>query len=84
MDPVLYGYMLYGISLLTVGGMYAILALGLNVQWGFTGLFNAGIAGFFGIGAYTAAIRHGAHIFCKLPLRYAFDLYISRFASGMA
>ena len=55
MDPVLYGYMLYVISLLTMGGLYAILTLGLNVQWGFTGLFNAGIAGFFGIGAYTAA-----------------------------
>ncbi|MEM7636515.1 MAG: branched-chain amino acid ABC transporter permease [Pseudomonadota bacterium] len=66
MDPVLYGYMLYGISLLTVGGMYAILTLGLNVQWGFTGLFNAGIAGFFGIGAYTAAILttspHTSHV----------------------
>ena len=55
MDP-LYGYMLYGISLLTVGGIFAIVALGLNVQWGFTGLFNAGIAGFLGIGAYTTAM----------------------------
>lgn len=52
----LYGYMLYGISLATMGGIYAVLTLGLNVQWGFTGLFNAGIAGFFGIGAYTSAI----------------------------
>ncbi|MEM8688719.1 MAG: branched-chain amino acid ABC transporter permease [Pseudomonadota bacterium] len=51
-----YGYMLYGISLATMGGIYAVLTLGLNVQWGFTGLFNAGIAGFFGIGAYTSAI----------------------------
>ena len=34
-----YGYMLYGISLLTMGGIYAVLTLGLNVQWGFTGLF---------------------------------------------
>ena len=41
-----YGYMLYGISLATMGGIYAVLTLGLNVQWGFTGLFNAGIAGF--------------------------------------
>ena len=31
-------------------------ALGLNLQWGFTGLFNAGIAGFFAIGAYVSAI----------------------------
>ena len=52
----LYGYMLYGISLATMGGIYAVLTLGLNVQWGFAGLFNAGIAGFFGIGAYTGAI----------------------------
>ena len=40
------GYFLYAMSLLTVGGIYALLALGLNVQWGFAGLFNAGVAGF--------------------------------------
>jgi branched-chain amino acid transport system permease protein len=51
-----YGIFLYVVSLLTVGGIYAVLALGLNIQWGFTGLFNAGIAGFFGIGAYVSAI----------------------------
>jgi len=50
-----YGYGLYVISLLTMGGLYALLTLGLNVQWGFAGLFNAGIAGFFGIGAYVSA-----------------------------
>ena len=36
--------------------VFAILALGFNLQWGYTGIFNAGIAGFFLIGAYTAAI----------------------------
>src|SRR2546428_12801703 len=36
--------------------VFAILALGFNLQWGYTGLFNAGIAGFFLIGAYTASI----------------------------
>src|SRR5678815_1694974 len=51
-----YGIFLYIVSLLTVGGLYAVLALGLNIQWGFTGLFNAGIAGFFAIGAYASAI----------------------------
>ena len=35
--------------------LLAILALGLNLQWGYTGLFNAGVAGFYAIGAYTAA-----------------------------
>jgi len=29
------------------------------MQWGFTGLFNVGIVGFFAIGAYTAAIVTG-------------------------
>ena len=51
-----YGYMLYFVSLMTMGGIYAIMCLGLNIQWGFTGLFNAGIAGFFAIGAYVSAI----------------------------
>ncbi|WP_118134267.1 branched-chain amino acid ABC transporter permease [Oceanicella sp. SM1341] len=51
-----YGYGLYLVTLLSAGGIYAILALGLNVQWGFGGLFNAGIAGFFAVGAYASAI----------------------------
>src|SRR6266850_824911 len=33
-----------------------LLTLGLNLQWGFTGLFNAGVVGFYAIGAYTHAI----------------------------
>ena len=41
-------------------GIYAVLALGLNIQWGFTGLFNAGIAGFFAVGAYGSAILTSA------------------------
>lgn len=36
--------------------LFAILGLALNLQWGHTGLFNAGLAGFFAIGAYTTAI----------------------------
>src|SRR5438876_10448545 len=36
--------------------VFAILALGFNLQWGYTGQLNAGIAGFFLIGAYTATI----------------------------
>lgn len=36
--------------------LLAILALALNLHWGHTGLFNAGIAAFYAIGAYTAAI----------------------------
>src|SRR5207247_10329132 len=41
--------------------IFAVLALGFNLQWGYTGLFNAGIAGFYLIGAYVAAIAITAH-----------------------
>jgi branched-chain amino acid transport system permease protein len=40
----------------TVAAILAVLALALNIQWGYTGLFNFGVAGFFLVGAYTAAI----------------------------
>jgi branched-chain amino acid transport system permease protein len=50
------GLLSYGIFFLTVVGIYAILALGLNVQWGFTGQINIGVAAFFAVGAYTSAI----------------------------
>jgi len=50
------GLFTYLIFFLTVAGIYAILALGLNVQWGFTGQINIGVAAFFAIGAYTSAI----------------------------
>jgi branched-chain amino acid transport system permease protein len=50
------GLFSYVVSLAIMGGIYAIFVLGLNVQWGYTGLFNIGIAGFFAVGAYTSAL----------------------------
>lgn len=41
---------------LTVALTYAIICLGLNVQWGQTGVFNVGVAGFVLVGAYASAI----------------------------
>ena len=46
----------YGVGFVIMAGIYAVFALGLNVHWGFTGLFNIGIAGFFALGAYTTAL----------------------------
>ena len=46
----------YGAFFLSTALVFAIIALGLNLQWGLTGLFNVGIAGFVAIGAYTSAI----------------------------
>jgi branched-chain amino acid transport system permease protein len=40
--------------------VFGVLTLALNLQWGFTGLFNAGVAGFYAIGAYTHAILTAA------------------------
>lgn len=46
----------YAVAFAIVAGIFSVLSLGLNVHWGFTGLFNIGIAGFFAVGAYTSAL----------------------------
>ncbi|MFO1281400.1 MAG: branched-chain amino acid ABC transporter permease [Burkholderiales bacterium] len=37
-------------------GIYALMTLGLNLQYGFTGLINFGLAGFYCLGAYAVAL----------------------------
>ncbi len=49
----LFSYLVFFLSMV---GIYAVLVLGLNVQWGFTGQLNIGVAAFYAVGAYTAAI----------------------------
>ncbi len=44
------------LSLLTVGLISAVMALGLNMQWGYAGLFNAGVMGFSAIGAIACVL----------------------------
>ena len=43
-------------SFAIMASIYGIFSMGLNVHWGYTGLLNFGIAGFFAIGAYTSAL----------------------------
>jgi len=50
------GVISFLVSFLTFVAIYAIFTLGLNVQWGYSGVFNFGVLGFFMLGAYTAAI----------------------------
>ena len=50
------GLVNYVVFFLTLGSIYAIIALGLNIQWGYTGILNIGIGAFFAVGAYTTAI----------------------------
>ncbi len=84
------GYFLYLLSLLTVGGIYAIFALGLNVQWGFAGLFNAGIVGFAAVGAYAYALLttaespfHIGGFGLPLPIGMAVAMALSALIAGV-
>jgi len=61
------------VGFLGVAAVLAIFALALNLQWGNTGVFNFGVAGFFLIGAYTAAI------ITKEPDRTSFEDYFGGF-----
>lgn len=54
------GILGYLASFTIVAGIYAVASLGLNIQFGFTGLYNFGIAAFYAIGAYTAALITGS------------------------
>lgn len=46
----------FPILMLTTALLYAIAALGLNIQFGYAGIVNFAGAAFFGIGCYTAAV----------------------------
>ncbi len=46
----------FGIRVLAEASCYAILALGLTIQWGYAGLFNAGIMGFVALGGFMAML----------------------------
>jgi branched-chain amino acid transport system permease protein len=46
----------YLVAMAVFAGLYALLALGLNVVWGMTGMINLGLAGFFAVGAYASAL----------------------------
>ena len=46
----------YLIAVLNMAGIYYLLALGLNLHYGYTGLINFGHVGFFAIGAYVSGL----------------------------
>jgi branched-chain amino acid transport system permease protein len=70
----------YLVAIATLVGIRALLALGLNVQWGLTGLVNLGVVAFFGIGAYTAGLLAVAGV--ALPLAWAAALVTSGVAGA--
>ncbi len=61
----------YTVQILTLTGIYATVALGLNLVLGNAGQISLGQAGFFGIGAYVTAqlmMNAGISFFIVLPI----------------
>ncbi|MCC8180378.1 MAG: branched-chain amino acid ABC transporter permease [Planctomycetes bacterium] len=61
----------YWLDVLNQVGLYAILALSLNIILGHAGMFHMGHAAFFAVGAYTTAILNTLYkwpIFVTMPL----------------
>lgn len=50
------GYATLLVSVGIIMSIYALLAIGMNMHWGDTGLLNFAHAGFFAVGAYTSTI----------------------------
>jgi branched-chain amino acid transport system permease protein len=46
----------YVIAMAVSAGIYALMALGVNVIWGLAGMVNLGLVGFFAVGAYVSAL----------------------------
>jgi len=52
----LYGWVGYLVFLTISTAIFALFSLGLNLQWGFTGLINFGHVAFMTVGAYTTVL----------------------------
>src|SRR5262245_56836563 len=46
----------YLVAIAVTAGVYALMALGMNVIWGMAGLINLGLVGFFAVGAYVSGL----------------------------
>ena len=46
----------YSVRVLVEAACYAVLTLGLTIQWGYAGLFNVGVMGFIAAGAATSML----------------------------
>jgi branched-chain amino acid transport system permease protein len=72
----------YLLFIATIGGIYGLLALSLNLIWGGAGMVNLGLAGFFAVGGYASALlTTNAH--APIPLGWLLAL-ICGGAAGLA
>jgi branched-chain amino acid transport system permease protein len=61
----------YAVDVLTLTGIYVVLALGLNIVVGLAGLLDLGYIAFYAIGAYTYAllsVHYGVSFWIGMPL----------------
>jgi branched-chain amino acid transport system permease protein len=67
----------FWIEVLVIGGIYALVALGLQLNVGYTGIVNFGMAGFMAVGAYAMAILvldTGLSFWLSLPIAVAITI----------
>jgi branched-chain amino acid transport system permease protein len=72
----------YLVAMLVFAGFYALMALGLNVIWGLTGMVNLGLVGFFGLGAYASALL-STKLMLPMPLGWAAGALVAAAAGGI-
>ncbi|MFM7569793.1 MAG: ABC transporter permease subunit, partial [Betaproteobacteria bacterium] len=65
----------YLVAVFTVVLIYALLAIGLNLQYGESGLINFGHVAFFAMGAYASALTALAG--WPLPLSFALGAFVA-------
>jgi len=72
----------YLVAMLVFAGFYALMALGLNVIWGLTGMVNLGLVGFFALGAYASALLT-TKFGWPMPLGWLAGAVVAAAAGGM-
>ena len=72
------GFNQYVVRIVIMIGVYTMLALGLNILTGCTGLVSLGHAGFFAIGAYTTAL-----LMIRLHVNFFLAIIVGVFVTGL-
>ena len=71
----------YYIRILILAGIYAMMALGLNIIFGYTGMLNLGYAAYFAVGAYMWAILASPKFNLHWPFLVVF--FLAGLAAGI-
>jgi branched-chain amino acid transport system permease protein len=73
----------YIVAMLVFAGIYALMALGLNVIWGLAGMVNLGLVGFFGFGAYASALLTTKFFSVPMPVGWAAGALVAAAAGAI-